>query len=259
MKTNILDKLKSYLHIAVIYAGDPSEPNVVQYKTHNPRYWKSYIDVATDIKISLENSGFSHVHLIREDKNLMQKLQYKKINFAWLNTAGVQGIDSSAHAACVLESLGIPYVGHTPANTMLMDNKHLFKLYLKSSGIKTAPHFLWHHVREEDTYQSRQLALFCKQFEKPEYHARFQEKTRFIVKPVCGRASQHVYIANTPAEVEPLCWRVSRHTNHYVMVELFLSGAEYCVAAMKPPPGCTLIFHHLMKKTYVALHTLSAG
>ena len=58
---------------------------------------------------------------------------------AWLNTGGVQGYNSTAHAPAMLELFGVPYVGHDPLTVGTLDNKHVFKRDLVCLGLPTAP------------------------------------------------------------------------------------------------------------------------
>jgi len=71
----------------------------VLYQTCNTRSWKSYEAVARDIAASLERIGFRHVHLMPDDMQLADRLRREQIHMAWLNTGGVQGYNSAAHAA----------------------------------------------------------------------------------------------------------------------------------------------------------------
>lgn len=62
----------------------------------------------------------------------------------WLNTGGVQGESPMCQTQALLETAGIPYVGHSPLNAALLDDKGLFKLACRGLGIKTAP-FIVHN------------------------------------------------------------------------------------------------------------------
>jgi D-alanine-D-alanine ligase len=215
--------LKHRASIAVIYAGDPEDPQNVQFRSHNPRSWKSYRVVAQDICDALLRLGFERVQLFAEGRTLATQLEQRSIDFAWLNTAGVQGLDSSGHCAGLLESLGIPYVGHTPANMALMDNKQLFKMHLQNQQIATAPYISWHPRESAKITQSAGFIPFL---------AGLGNNPRFVVKPVCGRASLNVHVAESTAQLDDLCRQVYQHTGNSVLVEHFLPGAEYCVAVM---------------------------
>src|SRR6478736_2074090 len=108
----IIEALLPKIRVAVIFGGNKAEPGSVLYQSQNTRSWKSYQSVAEDIASSLTRSGFRHVDVIPEDMALAGKLRSHTIHMAWLNTGGVQGHNSAAHASAMLEMLGLPYVGH---------------------------------------------------------------------------------------------------------------------------------------------------
>ncbi len=214
-----LRTLQSRLRIAVIYGGDKNAAGSVIYRTVNPRPWKSYQAVAQDICAVLRKYGFQHVTLLPEDMHLGQRLKDEGIHLAWLNTAGVQGYNSVAHAAATLEMLGIPYIGHNPHDAALLDNKYSFKRVLQSLGIKTAPYLLWHPSGGElDVRDERFRAAFG------DYQG------RFVVKPVSGRASLHIAVVESAEHVAQAARNVFRTTHNAVLVEKYLPGREFCVA-----------------------------
>src|SRR5262245_2500219 len=81
-----IERLKSTMHLAVIFGGDKSAPGSVVYQSHNTRSWKSYEAVANDIAAALRRLGFHHVELIAEDMRLGDRLRQRGIHMAWLNT-----------------------------------------------------------------------------------------------------------------------------------------------------------------------------
>jgi D-alanine-D-alanine ligase len=70
-----IERLKSRMHLAVIFGGDKSTPGSVVYQSHNARSWKSYEEVANDIAAALRRLGFRHVELIPEDMRLGDRLR----------------------------------------------------------------------------------------------------------------------------------------------------------------------------------------
>ena len=109
-----IDKLRKRLRLAVIYGGDKTQEGAVIQQTFNPRSWKSYQAVAQDIADSLRRLGFNHVSLVADDMRLIEFLKREAIDFAWLNTGGVQGYNPMSHAAAMLEKhpvLALPLEG----------------------------------------------------------------------------------------------------------------------------------------------------
>ncbi len=208
------------MNIAVIYGGDKKSEGAVINEIRNSRSWKSYQSVAQDIADSLQRLGAKNVQLMPEDMKLGELLRKKKIHFAWLNTGGVQGYDSMAHGAAMLEMVGIPYVGHDPLTAGILDDKHAFKRQLNALGIATADHISWH--LEQGPFS-------------PDTNLRFRQVFEgysgpFIVKPVCGRASQRVSIIDDAGELRDAIDQIYDATENNVLIEKFLPGREFAVA-----------------------------
>jgi D-alanine-D-alanine ligase len=215
-----IDRLRRRMTIAVVYGGDKRIDGAVIYPTGNPRSWKSYELVAQDITDALHRLGFADVHMMPDDMTLGDRLRRSGAHMAWLNTGGVQGYHPAAHTAGMLEMFGIPYVGHDPLSAATLDDKHAFKRGLYSLGIPTAPFIIWNPGRESGSVtESRRFRdVFA------------AHKGAFIVKPVNGRASQHVHMVEDAAAVVEAVRDVHERTQNAVLIEAFLSGREYCVA-----------------------------
>jgi len=209
------------LRIAVVYGGDKNDDGAVIYKSHNSRSWKSYESVARDIAKSLQRLGADTVFLFPDDMRLADKLLEYEIDFVWLNTGGVQGYTSVSHAASTLEMLGVPYLGHDPLTGAILDSKHAFKRQMIGAGIATARFMTWHCAKGP--------------FE-PDKNKRFQDvfgghPGPFIVKPVSGRASLNVEYVETAGDLSDVVQKVFDATQNFVMIERYLSGREFCIAA----------------------------
>ncbi len=216
----ILDVLRKKLRLAVIYAGDKSSAGAVKYPAHNTRDWKSYKEVARDIQATLIAEGFEHVFLMPDDSTLFANLEKYEIHFAWLNTGGVQGYNPSAHAPAMLEMMGVPYIGHDPLNVSLLDNKDLFRRELVALGIKSIPFFVWNKFKYLDqSYWLEEIPPLFGDYRGP-----------FVVKPVTGRASKNVMVADSLVELPRLVDEVYESTHNKVLIEKYLPGREYCIA-----------------------------
>ncbi|MGK0289814.1 MAG: D-alanine-D-alanine ligase [bacterium] len=216
----VMEGLKSTLRIAVVYAGKSNQGASI-FETFNPRSWKSYEVAATDIYNALKELGFKHVYLFADGMTLQEELKKEKIHFVWLNTGGVQGYNPISHTPALLESLGIPYVGHNPLNASLLDSKDTFKRQLVGLGLKTAP-FITHNEMMKGKYNPKNNPNFKKQF--GDYQG------PFVVKPFSGRASQHVHFVD---KIQELPWRISQVAGKIkstVVVEKYLEGREFCIS-----------------------------
>ncbi len=218
-----IEKMFRRLRVAVIYAGDKSRDGAVLYPSSNPRSWKSYEAVARDIANSLTRLGCKEVVVLPEDMHLGARLRDSKSHLAWLNTGGVQGYSSVAHAPAMLEMLGVPYIGHDPLIAAMLDNKHVFKRQISGCGIATAPFVAWHP------------AAFSKLQDDPMFSRVFGAwDGAFIVKPVSGRASINVNYVEKRVDLQRVAGEVYDLTGNHVLIEGYLSGREYCIAVEGP-------------------------
>lgn len=215
-----LEWIRNNLKIAVIHGGDKSQTQSYIFENLSPRSTKTYAPVAHDIANALRESGFDSVEVLAEDIHLAQQLESKKIDLVITNSGGLQGFDAMCHLPSTLEMLGVPYVGHSPMTAGILDNKHLFKHEIKAAGLPTAP-FITIGIDEDFDSESNQQAL-------DDISSNFPHG--FVVKPVSGRASIHVYPVFDRADLKAVVSKVKNATNNIVMIEPFLPGREFVVA-----------------------------
>lgn len=219
-----VERLLAKLRIAVVYGGDKSEEGSVLYQTHNPRSWKSYRAVAEDIADSLGRLGCKNVSLMADDMRLAERMRDDNIEFTWLNTGGVQGYCAVSHAPAIMEMLGVPYIGHEPLTAGILDSKHTFKRQLQGLGIPTGRFMTWH--ASKGPLNPRASFEFLNAFG--------EHDGPFIVKPVSGRASLHVEYTENVDEIADIAQHIFDMTQGHVLIEEYLGGREYCVAACGP-------------------------
>ncbi|NOI64728.1 ATP-grasp domain-containing protein [Vibrio sp. 99-8-1] len=212
--------IRDHIKLAVIHGGDNEESEAFIYKNLNPRSTKTYQPVAHDIANALRSVGFQSVSVLAEDRHLATQLANEKIDLVITNSGGLQGFDSMCHLPSLLEMLGVPYVGHSPMTAGILDNKHLFKHEIGAAGIRTAPFI---------TLQADESVLSpaC-QRELDSMEERFSKG--FIVKPVSGRASIHVYPVFEREKLDEVVSKVQQATGNTVLIEPYLSGREFVVA-----------------------------
>ncbi len=212
------------LRLAVVFGGDKSREGAVIESTTNPRSWKSYEKVAQDIAASLERLGCRHIELFPDDMSLGDNLKKFDAHLAWVNSGGVQGHCSVAHAPAMLELFGIPYVGHDPMTAAILDNKHVFKRQLVAAGLPTAEFCVWQPgVSPQDP--TRDPAF---------QHAFMGYRGPFIVKPTSGRASLNVTYVEHASGLAEVVGHIYKLTRNHVLIERFMGGREFCVAAAGP-------------------------
>ncbi|WP_299017745.1 ATP-grasp domain-containing protein [uncultured Photobacterium sp.] len=216
--------IRDYLKIAVVHGGEKTEPNNFIYENLSPRSTKTYQPVAFDIADALCESGFQYVEVLPENIDLPQRLKQLDIDLVVANSGGLQGFDSMCHLPSMLEMLGVPYVGHAPMTAGILDNKHLFKHEINAAGIPTAPFIT--------VGQGESISDPVNQAKLDQIEAEFG--SAFIVKPVSGRASIHVYPVFDRAELAAKVEEVQAATFNTVMIEPYLSGREFVVAVAGP-------------------------
>jgi len=217
--------------IAVVYANNKDSEGAVIHATANTRHWKSYQAVAEDICSSLVSLGLDAVTM-PDGVDLVERLRSNKVELVWLNTGGVQGECPLAQTPALLETAGVPYIGHSPLNAAMLDDKGLFKLACSGLGLPTAPFIV--HNPAVGPLKPHKSAAFKNAF------GSYQGP--FIVKPVNGRASQNVEFVETLAQVPAMVASVAANTNTLVLVEKFLGGREYCIAVMGAGPAGAVAF-----------------
>jgi len=222
--TEQLQWIRSSLKIAIVHGGEKAQSDNYIYENLSPRSTKTYRAVACDIAVALNESGFKHVHVLAENINLPLRLKSLAIDLVITNSGGLQGFDSMCHLPSMLEMLGMPYVGHSPMNVGVLDNKHLFKHEINAAAIPTAPFItIAHGESVNDDAKRRTLDLIQQEFGES-----------FIVKPVSGRASIHVHPVFKRVDLAEVITSVQNATSNTVMVEPFLSGREFVVAVTGP-------------------------
>ncbi|KXI22605.1 D-alanine--D-alanine ligase family protein [Photobacterium sanguinicancri] len=216
--------IREFLSIAVVHGGEKSQPENFIYENLSPRSTKTYQPVACDIADALCESGFKHVCVLPENIDLPRRLKELNIDLVVTNSGGLQGFDSMCHLPSMLEMLGVPYVGHSPMTAGVLDNKHLFKHEINAAGIPTAP-FITVALGED-------IQSIANQQKLDSMEAEFG--SAFVVKPVSGRASVHVYPVFDREQLKHKIEHVQAATNNTVMIEPFLSGREFVVAVAGP-------------------------
>jgi D-alanine-D-alanine ligase len=215
------DRLKSEMRIGVVYSGDPHDPKIGVSRTRNFLHWKSYKEVAENIATALYGIGVKDAEIVAEGQPLLSAIRSKRFDYYWLNTGGVQGLSPTGHASALLEGAGVPYYGHSPLQTMLLDDKVVFKQWLRGAGLPTPPAIVRHagsklSVRKVD---QDYIVEFGKHYEGP-----------FVVKPANGRGSVFVIFVDSLKELNDAIEYVYHETSTPILVEKYLPGREFCIA-----------------------------
>ena len=215
---DVVMRLLPRLSLTVVHAGDRMQDGTVLRCTALSRDWKSYEAVARDIASAATRLGCRSVSVAAEGIGLAEAV--RDADLVWLNTGGVQGRACAAHAPATLEMIGLPYIGHDPMTAALLDDKAAFKRQAIAFGLPTAPFLVVR--RGEAAFSPARDQRFL---------AVFQEcDGPFVVKPVCGRASRHVAVADDAASLPGVVEQTIAASGLDVIVEAYLPGREFCVA-----------------------------
>jgi D-alanine-D-alanine ligase len=219
-----IEKMLRRLRMSVVFGGNKAVEGAVIHQSNNSRSWKSYETVAGDIAAAMGRLGCRDIVLVPDDMRLGEHLKCHQTHLAWLNSGGVQGQGSVAHAPAMLEMFGVPYIGHDPIIAGILDQKHIFKRQLRAAGIPTADFHIW----QPGLSAADPVA-------DPGFFAAFGDyRGPFIVKPVSGRASLHVTYIEERADIADAVRAVYEVTRNQVLIERYLGGQEYCVAIAGP-------------------------
>ncbi|KIY93256.1 hypothetical protein MNEG_14705, partial [Monoraphidium neglectum] len=219
--------------VAVVFGNNKHNAGAVMHPSVNLRHWKSYEAVACTIADTLKTLGVDALAM-PDGADLIERLRAERIGLVWLNTGGVQGESPVCHTSAALESAGVPYIGHTPLNAALLDDKGIFKLALGGLGLPTARFVIWNAAKNGRLHPETNRAF---------RRAFGSYSGPFIVKPVNGRASQNVEFVPSIDGLEAMVAQVFAATGCLILVEQYLGGREYCVAvAGGGPTGGGLAF-----------------
>ncbi|MGF1767671.1 ATP-grasp domain-containing protein [Enterovibrio makurazakiensis] len=219
-----IDWIKRQVKIAIVCGGEKHHTDNYIHENLSPRSTKTYRVVAEDIADALHIAGFRRVALLEESMKLPRQLKDGEFDLVFANSGGLQGFDSMCHLPSMLEMLGVPYVGHAPMTAGLLDNKLMFKNELSAIGIPTAP-FITLQPEAPFFSESQQRMLD---------HMDAEFGQGYIVKPVVGRASIHVHPVFDRDDLVSVVNQVHAATSNAVIIEPYLSGAEFVAAVMGP-------------------------
>ncbi len=219
-----LSFLKERVAIGVVYAADPQSPGVVAARTTHPRVWKSYRRAAEQIAEGLRANGFRLVELVSEGAELQAAIHSLRFQLFWLASAGIQGQASIAHAAALLESSGFPYVGHTPLQSALLDDRVLLRQWLNGIGLPTAPFVVRSatgraSISNHDPDFVREFGLA---FKGP-----------FLVRPALGPGAAYVRASADFSALNAVVADAANASGDRVVIEAFLEGQEFSVWASR--------------------------
>lgn len=150
---------------------------------------------------------------IEADERAHEKLEREKPDIVFNYAEGVCGEERESEIPAILESLGLPYTGSTPATMKHCLNKAKAKELLTTNGVKTAEFVTVSSMRDGFP----ELSFPC------------------IVKPIWEGSSKGIHNTAIVNDKNELRDRISNILNQYrqpALVEAFLPGREFTVAVL---------------------------
>ena len=173
------------------------------------------------VRESLEQGGHNveiidgNMHMIESLHHFMPKVvQGERMGMVFNMAYGIQGESRYTHIPSMLEMLGIPYVGSTPAGHALALDKIITKILLQKHDIPT-PEFWVYHSADED------MTDVC---------------YPVIVKPKMEAVSFGLRVVHNQKDLkEAVAWMVEEFQQQ-ALVEQFIRGREFAVGLLGNNP-----------------------
>jgi D-alanine-D-alanine ligase len=170
---------------------------------------------------ALEEGGHN-VAVIDGNMNLVEKLQSfmprvmqgERMGMVFNMAYGIQGESRYTHIPSMLEMLGIPYVGSSPAGHTLALDKVTTKVIIQKFGLPTPDFWVFSNPEEDIT--------------AVEYPA--------IVKPKMEAVSFGLKIVNNEAELREAIKFIIQEFQQQALVEKFIRGREFAVGLLGNEP-----------------------
>jgi D-alanine-D-alanine ligase len=183
-------------------------------------------DTVDSIKTMMEEAGHK-VILVEADENAFENLKkYRAQTDIVFNIAeGIRGESRESHIPCMLEMLGIPYVGSGPLTLAIALNKYRTKEILIYYGIPTPRFQVFHHFDPDLPTLNRHLQY------------------PLIVKLSCEGSSIGLDYDSVVENEKALADKMEYLFKTYhepVLVEEFLTGREFTIPIIGNNPPITL-------------------
>ena len=205
------------LKIAIVYNDTSiSEEDVINIfgMTTKEHYNPETIEMVAK---ALEKGGHTvkviegGLHFIDEMKDFMPRVVAGERPGMVFNMAyGIQGRNRYTHVPAMLEMLGIPYVGSSPAAHAVVQDKGMTKIILQKHGIPTA--LFWTFTSPDDTFDDLTFPV--------------------IVKPKMESTSMGRQVVNNWKDLRLAVAEQMQKYSQDILVEQFIAGREFAVGVI---------------------------
>ncbi len=201
------------MKVAVIYNKQKDAEGVLNVfgmqnqETYNPQ-------TVERVASALEKGGHN-VRIIDGNINVIQQLQDfmprvvqgEQPGMVFNMAYGLQGVSRYTHMPSLLEMLGVPYVGSSPAGHGIALDKVTTKVMVQAAGLPTSPYWVF--------YDAKQIP------DDLPYPV--------ITKPKMEAVSLGIEVVHSKADLEILIAKLVEEFHQPILVEQFIPGREFAI------------------------------
>ena len=206
------------MKVAIIYNKDVTRV-INQFGMQNKEFYNP--KTVRIVSNSLETGGHNveiidgNMHVIEALQNFMPKvLEGERMGMVFNMAYGIQGESRYTHIPSMLEMLGIPYVGSTPAGHALALDKIITKIIMQKHGIPT-PNF-WVFNSHNDDMSDVIYPV--------------------IIKPKMEAVSFGLRVVHTEADLKEGVEFIINEFQQQALVEQFIPGREFAIGLLGNNP-----------------------
>ncbi|MBN1999497.1 ATP-grasp domain-containing protein, partial [candidate division KSB1 bacterium] len=206
------------MRIAIIYNKDMTRVINTFGIQNKEKYSPKTVQRVTDALVSAGHNVQiidGNMHVFESLRDFMPKvMEGERMGMVFNMAYGIQGESRYTHLPSMLEMLGIPYIGSTPAGHALALDKVITKIIMQQHNLPT-PRFWVFNGADEDVSEV-------------EYPA--------IVKPKMEAVSFGLRVVSTPGDLREAVAYIIKEFQQQALVEQFIRGREFAVGLLGNNP-----------------------
>jgi D-alanine-D-alanine ligase len=179
---------------------------------------ESYDPKTVERVASALEKGGHNVRIIDGNINVIEQLhvfmprvvQGEQSGMVFNMAYGLQGVSRYTHIPSLLEMLGIPYVGSSPAGHGIALDKVTTKVMIQAAGLPTSPYWVF--------YDANQIP------DDLPYPV--------ITKPKMEAVSLGIEVVHNKADLENLIAKLVKEFHQPILVEQFIPGREFAIGLL---------------------------
>jgi len=204
------------MKVAVIYNKQKDAEGVLNVfgmqnqETYNP-------ETVERVASALEKGGHNvriidgNINVIEQLQNFMPRVvQGEQPGMVFNMAYGLQGVSRYTHMPSLLEMLGVPYVGSSPAGHGIALDKVTTKVMVQAAGLPTSPYWVF--------YDAKQIP------DDLPYPV--------ITKPKMEAVSLGIEVVHNKADLETLIAKLVEEFHQPILVEQFIPGREFAIGLL---------------------------